>query len=460
MNGAEALVRTMVNAGVDVSFTNPGTSEMHFVAALDRVEGMRCVLCLFEGGATGAADGYARMADKPAATLLHLGPGLANGLANIHNARRAGTPMLNIVGEHTSFHKRFDAPLTSDIEALARPLSHFVRTGSHATTIAQDGADAIVAAREYPGKIATLILPADTAWGGSNGPVKTPKQRPRKKIDDDAIHESAEFLRGGPALLLIGDVGLRAGALENASRIAQKLNCAIMAPMSNKRVERGAGRVAIDRVPYPVDIAVERLKDYRRIVLVGAKPPVAFFGYPNKPSALTHPDADFFTLAETGDDLADALERLCDHVGAGAEKPVLNAHMEKTLPSGGALTPDVIGPILGQLLPEGAVVCDESVSTGRNFFSSTHSAPPHDWLSITGGAIGCGIPLATGAAVGAPGRKIVNLQADGSAMYTLQALWTQARENLNILTLIWANHAYAILRGELMNVGAENPGRK
>ncbi|MGL5735658.1 MAG: acetolactate synthase large subunit, partial [Beijerinckiaceae bacterium] len=260
--------------------------------------------------------------------------------------------------------------------------------------------------------------------------------------------------------LLIGDVGLRAGALENASRIAQKLNCAIMAPMSNKRVERGAGRVAIDRVPYPVDIAEERLKDYRRIVLVGAKPPVAFFGYPNKPSALTHPDADFFTLAETGDDLADALERLCDHVGAGAEKPVLNAHMEKTLPSGGALTPDVIGPILGQLLPEGAVVCDESVSTGRNFFSSTHSAPPHDWLSITGGAIGCGIPLATGAAVGAPGRKIVNLQADGSAMYTLQALWTQARENLNILTLIWANHAYAILRGELMNVGAENPGRK
>ncbi|MGL4812312.1 MAG: thiamine pyrophosphate-binding protein, partial [Beijerinckiaceae bacterium] len=221
MNGAEALVRTMVEANVDVSFTNPGTSEMHFVAALDRVEGMRCVLCLFEGGATGAADGYARMAEKPAATLLHLGPGLANGMANIHNARRAGSPMLNIVGEHTSFHKRFDAPLTSDIEALARPLSHFVRTGSHATTIAQDGVDAIMAAREYPGHIATLILPADTAWGDSNGPVKTPAQRPRQKIDDASVRAAAEFLRSGPALLMIGDVALRDDALMSASRIAQ-----------------------------------------------------------------------------------------------------------------------------------------------------------------------------------------------------------------------------------------------
>ena len=460
MNGAEALVRTMVQANVDVSFTNPGTSEMHFVAALDRVDGMRCVLCLFEGGATGAADGYARMTDKPAATLLHLGPGLANGMANIHNARRAGSPMLNIVGEHTSFHKRFDAPLTSDIEALARPFSHFVRTGSHATTIAQDGADAIVAARSYPGKIATLILPADTAWGDSAGPVKTPAPRPRQKVDEACVRAAAEFLRSGSALLLIGDVALRDDALASASRIAQTLNCRIMAPMSNKRMARGIGRVPVERVPYPVDMAVERLKDIRRIVLAGAKPPVAFFGYPGKPSALTHPDCEFFTLAENSDDLADALARLADHVDAGYIAPLLNTRKDMPLPTGGALTPDVIGPILGALLPDNAVVCDESVSTGRNFFASTHHARPHDWLQITGGAIGIGIPLATGAAVGAPDRKIINLQADGSAMYTVQALWTQARENLNVLTVIWANREYAILRGELANVGAANPGRK
>lgn len=460
MNGAEALVRTMVDAGVDVSFTNPGTSEMHFVAALDRVDGMRCVLCLFEGGATGAADGYARMADKPAATLLHLGPGLANGLANIHNAKRAGSPMLNIVGEHTSFHKRFDAPLTSDIEALARPLSHFVRTGSHATTIAQDGADAIAAAREYPGKIATLILPADTAWGESNGPVAMQRQKPRAKVDDGAIREAAAFLQQAPAMLLIGDVGLRAEALENASRIAQKLNCRIMAPTSNKRIARGLGRVAIERVPYPVDMAVERLKDIRRVVLVGAKPPVAFFGYPDKPSAVTHPDCAFFTLADSGEDIADALMRLAAYCGADKVKPPLNAKKDMPLPTGQALTPESIAAIIGALLPDHAVVADESITTGRNFFATTHHAPPHDWLQITGGAIGCGIPLATGAAVGAPGRKVINLQSDGSGMYTLQCLWTQARENLDVLTLIWANRAYAILRGELMNVGAENPGRK
>ncbi len=461
MNGAESLVRTMVGAGVDVSFTNPGTSEMHFVAALDRVDGMRCVLCLFEGGATGAADGYARMAEKPAATLLHLGPGMANGLANIHNAKRARSPMVNVVGEHALHHRRYDAPLTTDIEALARPLSHWVRTGSSSRTIAQDGADAIYAANVAPGQIATLILPADTAWGEGSGAVAVRKPRARAKVADDVVRAIAKIVteKSGVMLMLAG-VALREKPMNDAARIAAKTECRLMAPGANARVERGVGRFAIDRVPYPVDLAVERLKDVRHMVLVGAKPPVGFFGYPGKPSAMTHPDCAFHVLADEDEDLADALARLADEIGAPKAAPAAPITARPDLPTTTKLDPDSIGQTLGALLPEGAIVCDESVTTGRNFFAMTKNAPKHDWLQLCGGAIGEGIPMATGAAVSCPDRRVVNLQADGSGMYTLQCLWTQARENLNVLTLIWANRSYAILRGELMHVGAENPGRK
>src|SRR6202048_1989124 len=172
MNGAESLVRVLRGGGVNVCFANPGTSEMHFVAALDRVDGMRCVLGLFEGVVTGAADGYARMTENPAATLLHLGPGMANGLANIHNANKASTPMVNIVGDHATYHRRYDAPLTTDIETAARPFSRWVKTSPDARSVAADGAAAIAAARVPPGQIAILILPADTAWNEGSGPAE------------------------------------------------------------------------------------------------------------------------------------------------------------------------------------------------------------------------------------------------------------------------------------------------
>ena len=462
MNGAESLVRTMVGGGVEVSFTNPGTSEMHFVAALDRVDGMRCILCLFEGVATGAADGYARMAEKPAATLLHLGPGMANGMANIHNARKANSPMLNVVGEHATYHKRYDAPLTSDIEGLAKPLSDWVRTGASSQTVSEDGRDAIVEARRGSGKIATLILPADTAWGPGSGPVTVPAPRPRARIGDDAIKQAAKLLQqhGKSVALLLGDTALREKPLAYASQISAKTGCRILCPGSNARVERGVGRADIARVPYVIDAALHILKDVQHVILIGTKPPIAFFGYPGKPSRVTAPGTAFLALAEIGEDTGDALARLAEACNATKTKPALPPVERPEIPKGAPISADNIGLVLGALIPEGAILADESVTTGRNFYKSTAGAPPHDWLHLTGGAIGEGMPLAIGAAVACPDRKVINLQADGSAMYTVQSLWTEARENLNVLTLIWANRAYAILKGELLNVGAENPGRK
>jgi acetolactate synthase-1/2/3 large subunit len=458
MNGAESLVRTLVAGGVDVSFTNPGTSEMHFVAALDRVEGMRCVLFLFEGGATGAADGYARMADKPASTLLHLGPGLGNGFANLHNAKRARSPVVNIVGEHATYHRQYDAPLSSDIEAVARPVSAWVKMSEDSRSVAQDGAAAIAAARAAPGGVATLILPADTAWG-EGGPVAgLPAISERAKAGEDAVRTAADALRSGePAAIFLGDRTLRERGLNLAARIAAATGARMIAQVSNARIERGAGRQPIDRLPYPVDLAVDRLAGLKHLVVIGTTPPVAFFAYPGKPSELQPEDCKVQVLADPAMDQLDALERLADLVGASRAAPALSGQKPE-LPSGG-LTADTVGLALGALMPEGAIVCDESITTGRNFFPATRFAAPHDWLQLSGGSIGLGMPMATGAAIACPDRKVINLQADGSGLYTAQALWTQARENLDVLTLIWANRSYAILKAELANVGA-NPGRK
>ena len=458
INGAESLVRTLVRGGVEVAFTNPGTSEMHFVAALDRVEGMRCVLFLFEGGATGAADGYARMAGKPASTLLHLGPGLANGLANLHNARRAGSPVVNIVGEHATYHIAHDAPLTSDIESLARPMSSWVKTSPDSRSVAQDGAAAIAAANIPPGGIATLILPADTAWGEGGPVADVPPPPARPTVDEDRLAAAIRALRSGePCTLLLGDATLRETGLALAGRIAAGTGARLLAATSNARMERGAGRVPIERLPYPVDAAVATLRDIRHLLVIGTTPPVAFFAYPGKPSALAPPDCDVQVLATPAEDGIDVLERLAEAVGAERLPPTASRSRPE-LPSG-ALNPDAIALALANLLPGGAIVCDESISTGRRFFAATHAAAPHDWLQLTGGAIGSGIPMATGAAIACPDRKVVNLQADGSGLYTAQALWTQPRENLDFLTLIWANRSYAILKAELAGVGA-NPGRK
>jgi acetolactate synthase-1/2/3 large subunit len=459
MNGAESLVRTLLAGGVDVCFTNPGTSEMHFVAALDKVPGMRCVLGLFEGVVTGAADGYYRMLDKPASTLLHLGPGLANGLANLHNAKKASSGIVNIVGEHATYHIAHDAPLTSDIEGVAGPMSHWVKTSPTSAGIAADGALAIAAARQTPGQIATLILPADTAWGPAAGIAETAPATPPPKVSEDAVKAAAQMLRTSPkATLLMGGAALRERCLELAGRIAAKTGCGILTEGANTRLERGAGRVQVNRIPYVVDQALRVMQAAGNLVLVGAREPVAFFAYPDKPSLLMPKDARSTKLADTSDDMEAALTALAVELDAINTPPAGIAQPRRpAIPTGG-ITPASIASILGAKIPEGAIVVDESVTTGREFFPETAGAPPHDWINNRGGSIGYGLPVAIGAAVACPDRKVIALEGDGSAMYTIQSLWTMAREGLDITVLVFANGTYNILRGELTNVGVRNPG--
>jgi acetolactate synthase-1/2/3 large subunit len=456
MNGAESLVHTLLASGIDTCFANPGTSEMHFVAALDRVAGMRCVLGLFEGVVTGAADGYARMAGKPAATLLHCGPGLANGLANLHNGRRAHTMMVNCVGDQATYHRPLDAPLTADTEGFARGVSGWVRTASHAATVGHDAAVAVQAAMTMPGTIATLILPSDTCWD-DGGVVAAPLPVPvAQTANPSAIAHAARILRRGEKVaIVLGNGALRAAPLALAHAISAATGATIMAQTSNARIERGAGRHAINRIPYPIDQAIASLAGVQHVILVGAQKPVGFFAYPNKPGYMYPDAAEVHVLARVEHDLPATLAALAAELGAAPVAPLAGSAGE---PGRGAVTSEGLGASLAALLPEGAIVADESVSFGRGLYPGTHHAAPHDWLQLTGGAIGEGLPLATGAAVACPDRRVVTLQADGSAMYTVQALWTQARERLDVTTVILANRKYAILLGELAGVGA-NPGR-
>jgi acetolactate synthase-1/2/3 large subunit len=433
---------------------------MHFVAALDKVDSMRCILCLHETVTTGAADGYYRMAGKPAATLLHLGPGLANALANLHNLKRARSGVVNIVGEHATYHLRYDALLTSDIQGIAGTMSHWVRTSSFETGAASDGAEAVHAASQPPGQVATLILPADIAWSEAGGPAARRPVAPPAQVGEAAVEAAAKALEsGGRVLVMLGTRALREEALLEAGRIATKTGARLSGEITNARLQRGAGRVAVERMPYPISIALEANRDVTHVILVGARAPVAFFAYPGQPSLLYPPEAEIVTLAAPAEDVLDALKRLAERLGAAKVSPVLNVRQQVDLPRG-ALTPQGIGAILGNLLPEQAIVTDESVTTGRSFFKDTHGAAPHDWLSLTGGAIGEGLPLAVGAAIACPDRKIVALQADGSGMYSLQAIWTIAREKLDVTICIWANRAYAILKGELTSVGVTQAGRQ
>jgi acetolactate synthase I/II/III large subunit len=461
MNGAESLVRTLVAGGVNVCFANPGTSEMHFVAALDKLDGMRCVLGLFEGVVTGAADGYYRMARNPASTLLHLGPGLANGLANLHNAKKAGSGVVNIVGEHAIHHIKHDAPLTSDIEGIARPVSHWVRTSRSSRSVAEDGAAAVQAARQAPGQIATLILPADTAWNEADGIAETSPASPPARVSRDAVVEAARALaQGADTLLLLGATGLMERSLEWAGRIAAKTGCRLMAAGFNARVQRGAGRVQVNRVPYVVDQALAAFKGVRHVVLAGAKHPVSFFAYPDKPSVLTPQGCISTRLAGVENDIEAALEDLATELGATATPPSFVADAARPRLPTGRVTPEGLGAVLGALMPENAIVVDESVSIGRGLFPLTAGAPPHDWLNNMGGSIGFGLPVAVGAAIACPDRKVIALEGDGSGMYTVQALWTMAREGLNVTVVVLANRSYAILKGEFANVGAGRPGQK
>ena len=461
INGAESLVRTLVHNDVNVCFANPGTSEMHFVGALDKVPGIRCVLGLFEGVLTGAADGYYRMSRKPASTLLHLGPGLGNALASIHNAKKAHSGMINIIGQHTLQHLEVESPLTSDIEAIARPMSHWVKTSTKSMDLSKDGAEAIEYAKKAPGKIASLILPADTAWGEGGDIIKAKNAGIRRKVDEVNIKKIAKILTNGKhSTLILGGEALTEEATLLAGKISSKTGCGIITEAANARLSRGAGRLNMLRIPGAgvVERALAMLDKAGQLVLVASKPPVAFFGYPNKPSLLYKENVPIVNLVEVDEDIVSALTDLAIELGAINELPNHIAIAKRPERPNGNITKEKLAMTIGATLPENAIVVDESVTTGRDFFPATAGAPPHDWLNNRGGAIGYGMPVSIGAAIACPDRKVILLEGDGSGMYTVQSLWTMARENLDITILIFANRTYEILRGELTNVGIQNPG--
>jgi acetolactate synthase-1/2/3 large subunit len=459
VNGARALLSTLVDADVDVCFANPGTSEMHFVAALDDVPAMRGILCLFEGVVTGAADGYGRVAGRPAATLLHLGPGLGNGLANLHNARRARTPIVNIVGDHATYHARYDAPLQSDIASVAGSVSGWYRSTARADDVAADGADAVAAALGPPGCVATLVLPADASWSESSTGPCPPRPRGRATVvPAETIAEVAKALRGGErCALLLGGGALRADGLQAASRVAVSTGALLLGETFPANLERGAGIPAVERLAYLAEMAQAQLEGVRHLVLVDAGSPVSFFAYPDKASDLVPPGCTVHVLARPGEDAAGALEALAEMLGAPGDGSTPAPAGRPDRPTG-AITAETLAAAVGATLPEGAIVVDEGNTSGLFVPGATAGAPRHDWLTLTGGAIGIGLPMATGAAVAAPERPVLCLQADGSAMYTLQALWTQAREGLNVTTLVLSNRSYAILNMELHRVGADAGG--
>lgn len=458
MNGAESLIGTLLGSGVEVCFTNPGTSEMHMVAALDRAPQMRCVLGLFEGVVTGAADGYARMAGKPACTLLHLGPGLANGLANLHNASRARVPILNIVGQHATEHLLHDTPLKADIEGLAKPYSHWLRTSSSTSGIGNDVIDAIVAARTAPGHISTLIVPADFAWseGGAVKPRATwPAAKPPETHN---IDRAAVMLKSGlPTCLLLAGDALYGTGVRSAGRIADATGARLLAPYPFARMERGAGAPRVERIPYILEQASTLLKEFRQMILIGADAPRSYFAHPTKGTDPTPPNCDVQILANPGEDYGAALDALVDALQIGPGISSVAKAVHPASPNGAISFPGLAAAVAA-VLPENAVVVDESMTSGRGLMEATTGIGPHDWLANTGGSIGIAMPLAVGAAVACPDRPVLCLSADGSGMYTLQALWTIAREGLNVTTVVYANRVYGVLEREFSSLGIGEPG--
>ena len=458
-NGAKALIDTLINAGVDTCFTNPGTSEMHFVAALDSTD-MKAVLCLFEGVATGAADGYARMADKPAATLLHLGCGLGNGLANLHNARKARVPMINIIGDHATYHTQYDAQLQSDIETVARNCSSWVRTSAATEQLAADAAEAVAVAAGPPAQISTLILPADVSWSDGASAAAVPAAAMPLCVADHVVAEIATVLNSGEkTALLLGGRVLREDGLRAASRIAEKTGAKLFCEVFPTRLQRGAGVPHVERIAYLAEMASVQLEEFEHLILVDARAPVSFFAYPDKKSYLVPDHCTAHHLVEPEQDALESLNALVTAVGAAGTQPKLPAPDRPKLP-GGKLTGSKVCQAIGALLPDNAIISDEAQTSGVKLPAFTANAPKHDLLTLTGGAIGQGLPVAVGAAVACPDRPVLALGGDGSAMYTNQALWTMVNEDLDVTVIIFNNRSYAILNVELERVGAEGAGEK
>ncbi len=457
MNGAESLVHTLIKSGVKVCFANPGTSEMHFVAALDRIPGMKCILGLQENVVTGMADGYGRIARKPAVTLLHCAAGFTNGVANLLNARKAQSPIVNVVGDQATYHGKFDPPLAADTEAFARAASHWTRTSYEAAHVGRDAAAAVQAALSAPGQIATLILPSDASWGDGGEVADALPVAREASVDPQAITQAARILREKKnVVVILGATALRVDAQLQAQRIAAKTGCRLVANSINGFTQRGQGRLPLERIPYAADAAMEFLKGAEHIILVGSKGAVGFFAYPNKPSFHHPAGAEIHVLARIDQNAVEALTALADEISAGGvdmPKSGPKPTVPNAIPSS-----ETFGQMLAAVMPENAIVADESISFGGHFWTHSHAAAPHDWLMVTGGSIGYGMPCATGAAIAGSGRRVINPQADGSAMYVIQSLWTQARENLPVTTVILNNRKYQILLGEYASVGA-NPGR-
>jgi acetolactate synthase I/II/III large subunit len=455
MNGAEILVQTVVQAGFEVCFANAGTTEIHIVSALEKIPGIRPMLCLFEGGCSGAADGYARMKDKPAMTLLHLGPGFANAVANFHNARRAGSPIFNVVGDHATWHRPSDPLLNMDLESLVGTVSAWQRTNESANRISLDAAEGISAA--LSGRIASLILPSDSSWTElTPSTIYAPSFR-FDPVEKGSVEEAAQLLRkASRKALFLGGRTLRDAGLQTAARIAAATGCELLTEVFPARMERGAGYPLLTKVPYFPESASALLSRYEAFVFVGAREPVAFFGYQDMPSRLLTSDQQRVHIGTGLQDEAEALECLADTLEATSSlsgNVSLIAPYRRPPPPVGVLTAEKVCQALAALQPANAIIVDESLTTGFSYYALSASVAPFTHLTLTGGAIGQGIPSATGASVACPERPVINFQADGSALYTLQALWTQARENLNVTTLICSNRSYNIIRVEMSRAG-------
>lgn len=459
-NGAKALIDTLTNAGIDTCFTNPGTSEMHFVAALDN-SNMRAILTLFEGVATGAADGYARIAEKPAATLLHLGCGLGNGLANLHNARKARVPIVNIVGDHATYHTQYDAQLQSDIETVARNVSKWVRTTQETKKIGLDTAEAIKVAQGTPAQISTLILPADVSWGEGGSAVNDFTQPSPEAASQTLVNEIAAILNksGKKTAILLGRRVIMEEGLLAASKIAEKTGAKLLTEVFPTRLQRGAGIPSVERLAYLAEMAVVQLKGFDHLILIDAKAPVSFFAYPGKKSYLVPDECTLHNLVEIDQDALKSLKALVEAVGASYTAPKLEQAKRPNLPTG-KLNAEKIMQAIGALLPDNAIISDEAQTSGLKLPSYTKGSPKHDLLTLTGGAIGQGLPVAVGAAVAGKNRPVLALIGDGSSMYTIQSLWTIVAEQLDVTTVIFNNGSYAILNIELERVGAEKAGPK
>jgi acetolactate synthase-1/2/3 large subunit len=462
MNGAESLVETLLASGVDTVFANPGTSEMHFVAALDRHPDMRCILCLFEGGASGAADGYFRMSGHVAATLLHLAPGFGNAFANLHNARKAQSGIVNVMGDHATYHLRYESPLKGDTLGISAAISHWTRAATDATTVASDAAAAVTAARGQNGQIATLILPANTAWEGAATPARAAPPPALRRPSADGIAAAARALKSPGAALMVDGPALWTEAGLIAARIARATGARLMAPFFAARRRRGAGAIRMQPTVYEIARNVQIMAEVQTLVLVGAARPTAFFAYPGLPSLAEAPGARVIELADIGMDTVWTLQALEAELGCRSVDLPPEAFVPYAPPSlpQGPLTFETAGQAIGALLPEDAIIVNEAITAGQAMAQGTAQARGHDLLvAAMGGAIGAGLPVAVGAAVACPGRKVLALSGDGSAMYTLQSLWTMAREGLDVTVVVFANHTYRILHGELQAVGADRPGR-